>query len=103
MKSIKAFLVKNFKAPFVAAEGWGSFNQVKHNGELNAELHLKYGKLRIRTLSVETSATISKAVVLLNGKGIEAAFSQSGSNCIIRLSADVNMAENQKLAIVLLS
>ncbi len=92
---------ENFKAPFVSAEGWGSFSQAKQADALNAELHLKYGKLRIRTFSVETSTTISKVVAMLNGKRLEATFSQSGSNCMIQLSADVNMTVNQKLTVTL--
>ena len=41
---------ENFKAPFTAAEGWGTFTQTQTDGSQAATIELKYGKLRLSTL-----------------------------------------------------
>jgi non-lysosomal glucosylceramidase len=43
---------ENFKAAFTAAEGWGSFTQRADRGTQTAEIELKFGALRLRTLSL---------------------------------------------------
>jgi len=91
--------IENFKAPFVTAEGWGSYEQKREVQQFGAVLNLKYGKLRLSSFSVETSATISKVQVKLDGNEIKASFTQKGNDCIIQLNADVNMIDKQRLII----
>ena len=43
---------EKFKAPFTVAEGWGTFSQTARNGRLQVEIEIKFGKLRLQTLSL---------------------------------------------------
>ncbi len=93
---------ENFKAPFVTAQGWGTYEQESEAEQFKAVLNLKYGKLRLSSFSVEVSATISKYRVQLEGNEIKASFTQKGTDCIIQLNADLTMIERQKLIISLI-
>ncbi len=59
---------EDFKAPFTSAEGWGTFAQKQEGGTLKAELRLRWGKLKVRTFSLElapgaaTSASVSLGI-----------------------------------------
>jgi len=43
---------EQFKAPFVAAEGWGTFSQQIESGKLESEIHLKHGRLKLKRLAL---------------------------------------------------
>ena len=43
---------ENFKAAFTVAEGWGSFSQKLEGKALSATLALKWGRLKLTTLSL---------------------------------------------------
>ncbi|MCD6346424.1 MAG: hypothetical protein J7L96_03290, partial [Bacteroidales bacterium] len=38
----------DFKAPFVVAEGWGTYSQLLSGGKMNYSLELKYGQLQLQ-------------------------------------------------------
>ena len=40
----------DFRAPFTAAEGWGTFEQKRHDGQLSAAIDVKWGRLKLKTL-----------------------------------------------------
>jgi non-lysosomal glucosylceramidase len=44
---------ENFRAAFTSPEGWGSFSQKVEGHGYKAELALKWGRLRLKTLSLE--------------------------------------------------
>jgi uncharacterized protein (DUF608 family) len=76
---------ENFKAPFTAAEGWGTYTQQRDAHSLSAGLSVASGKLTINRFTVELDKDhkAGKAVVMLNDKIIPAGFSQTGSRCEI--------------------
>lgn len=41
---------EDFRCPFTAAEGWGTFHQQRRGGAWNATLAVRHGRLRLRTL-----------------------------------------------------
>jgi hypothetical protein len=43
---------ENFKSAFTAAQGWGTFSQSMKNGVQSATIELKWGALRLRSLSL---------------------------------------------------
>lgn len=43
---------ENFRAPFIACEGWGTYAQTSSPGKLSASLELKAGQLKVQTLSL---------------------------------------------------
>jgi len=43
---------KNFKAPFVTAEGWGSYSQKMDQGKVEYLIDLKHGRLKFNELNI---------------------------------------------------
>jgi non-lysosomal glucosylceramidase len=43
---------ENFKAPFTAAEGWGNYTQIIEGGSMMAEITLRHGTLRLKSISL---------------------------------------------------
>lgn len=43
----------NFKAPFTAAEGWGTFEQTIRDGVLSAKLIVNHGRLALSTIALQ--------------------------------------------------
>ena len=43
---------ENFKAAFTTSEGWGSYSQQVTKGEFRAEIAVKWGRLRLNTLTL---------------------------------------------------
>ena len=42
---------ENFKCAFTSAEGWGSFSQKAESGKWKAEIDLRWGSLRLKTMA----------------------------------------------------
>jgi hypothetical protein len=42
----------NFKAAFTAAEGWGTYSQVRRGKDLECAIDVKWGKLLLKTITV---------------------------------------------------
>lgn len=66
----------DFKAPFTAAEGWGSFSQQAAKTYLNAEIVLGYGHLDLKRIKLSSSFAPHKISVTLDGKHIPVTFKQ---------------------------
>jgi len=75
---------EDFKAPFTAAEGWGSFSQQGTKDSLHAQIAVGYGHLDLRRVQLKPSFAIRKVSVTLDGKHIAATFKQSGDNVVIK-------------------
>lgn len=43
----------SFKAPFTAAEGWGTFEQRQNQQTLQAKIHIKHGKLALQKIALQ--------------------------------------------------
>ncbi len=70
---------ENFRAAFTAAQGWGSYKQTRGRGRQTCEVELRHGRLRLKTLSFETPATVRSATV--NGR--RAQFTVTGSRVVV--------------------
>ena len=64
---------EKFKAPFTAAEGWGTFTQQKLKDKLTADIQVKYGKLRLKYISLDLAYLPDKLIVRIGEKIISAA------------------------------
>ncbi len=62
---------ENFKTAFTAAEGWGTYTQVRTDTKQISNIDIKYGELKVKTLSLELPVNIKPESVevklLLNG------------------------------------
>jgi non-lysosomal glucosylceramidase len=94
---------ENFKAAFTSAEGWGSFSQ-KYNGTgMDASVTLRYGKLRLKTLSlvVPPGSQGLGAKAQVDGKDVPVSISQLDGRVSLDFSSDLLMTAGQSLTVTL--
>jgi non-lysosomal glucosylceramidase len=94
---------ENFRAPFTAAEGWGTFSQ-QHTGQaMDAHLHIRYGKLRLQeiVLQLPREADPQFTTVTLNGQPVGATLERSNGQARIRLLNEVVLMEGAALSIAI--
>jgi len=92
---------EHFKAAFTAAEGWGSFSQKKEGENLNAEIALKWGKLRLRTISLATDSKPATATVEVNGKAVPAELAFADGKSTLSLTEEITLVPNQAVSVAL--
>ena len=65
---------EHFRAPFTAAEGWGTFSQEVTGKTMEAHVAVKHGRLRLSTLTLSPppSAENGRVVVTLEGRPLTA-------------------------------
>ncbi len=90
---------ENFRAPFIAAQGWGTYTQVQAPEKTISEIQVKYGFLKITAFCTEVLHTVSEIAVISKGKKIAASFKQVGNNCIVQLLSPGIITTNQKISI----
>jgi hypothetical protein len=91
----------NFKAPFTAASGWGSYSQKIDKQHLDAKLTVAYGSLTLQAFSLQHANKVTRPVVKLEGKIIPVTFKQEGDNCSISFKKPVHISTNQTLHITI--
>jgi hypothetical protein len=83
-----------------SAEGWGTFRQSVENGSRNAEVAVRSGKLRLRTIALESSQ--GESVRVRHGERmIEAKSRRENQRVLISLSEPVEIAAGEKLLITI--
>ncbi len=92
---------ENFRAPFTAATGWGTYSQRHEKAALKAQIAVRWGSLRLATLSLELPAgsKASQATVLLAGQAIPARLDQNGRTATLTLDPPVTCQTGQTLVI----
>jgi non-lysosomal glucosylceramidase len=94
---------ENFRAPFTAAEGWGTFTQ-KCEGQVQREtVEVRWGRLRLRSLAFELPAGARPATVSvrLGEKNVAATHQLDGSRCRVVLASDITVPAGQSLHILM--
>ena len=85
---------------FTSAEGWGTFAQRQENGSLKAEVKLLWGKLKLRTLSLEMApGAASSASVSLGTKPVPVQVSHEGRRILLALGKPIEIAAGDSLII----
>ena len=92
---------EDFRAPFITAEGWGTFAQKRDGGVQSESLHLRHGKLTVRSMSFTLSAgTVPRRVeVKADGKGVVSSFEMEGDRIVIHLGEPFILLAGQALAV----
>lgn len=93
---------ENFRAPFTAAEGWGTFSQSIGKGELKAELSVNWGSVKLQTIHLNPHGMEVKEVeVTIDGKKLEASLAKKNNAVSVELAAMASIAAGQSMTIVL--
>jgi hypothetical protein len=92
---------EHFRAAFTAAEGWGSYSQSLQNGAWDFDIAVKWGRLRLKTISLMPAVpgTPARVEVSLAGKPVAAAISSAGKSCLITLSSEITVNASESLSI----
>jgi non-lysosomal glucosylceramidase len=92
---------ENFRAPFTASEGWGTFSQKITDQELTAEIEVKSGQLQLATLALglPSGGTGSAVQVLLDGKEIASTPAVTDGRLTLAFTTKCVIGENQKLTV----
>jgi uncharacterized protein (DUF608 family) len=92
---------ENFKAPFTAAGGWGTYDQQRNAHSLAAKIAVAHGEMAVKKVTVELDKdhTAAKAEAMLGNKVIPAGFSQTGTRCEIVLNEPVTITGNIALSL----
>jgi uncharacterized protein (DUF608 family) len=90
---------QDFKAPFTAAEGWGSYTQKQSDGKMECTLEPKYGQVQLNSFSVEapTGKKLKTAKVQAGGQIIPAKMTQKGTTVLITLPSRIIVKSGEKL------
>jgi hypothetical protein len=90
----------NFKAPFTTAEGWGTFTQQHEGATLKAELTMRWGKLNLRTFSLDIAqGAPGSATVSLGGTNVPVKVSREGRHVLITFGETIEIAAGDSLTI----
>ena len=87
---------ENFKAPFIAAEGWGSFSQRIEVGKLSAEIEIRQGRLSLASIALEHISGV-KVSVNRGTENLPATLKRDGNRIVIRFEKPVEIAAGEKL------
>jgi uncharacterized protein (DUF608 family) len=94
---------EHFRAPFTAAEGWGTFEQRREGAAQTASIALRYGRLRLQTLAlaVAESASFSRAQARLNGTPVTTSAQTTKARALVRFAPELKMAAGDVLSLTL--
>ena len=92
-----------FKAPFTAAEGWGSFEQTRQGGKQSNAIVVRYGRLPLQSVSLTIAENQSPGAVevRLDGKVLPATFRTSGVRVVVSLNEPATVPTGGKLEILI--
>jgi hypothetical protein len=92
---------EDFKAPFTAAEGWGSYTQRHSDGVMECVLEPGYGQVRLSSFSVDApkGKRMKTVNVSLGGQTVPAKVKQTGGNVLVSLQNDVTVKAGERLAL----
>jgi non-lysosomal glucosylceramidase len=94
---------EDFRAAFTTAEGWGTFAQRADGREQQAELAVKWGQLRLQTLTLAVTKGFqpAQAKVAVDGKPVTATLAVKDGRAEISLAVAVVIKEGEKLTVAL--
>jgi len=94
---------EHFRAPFTAAEGWGTFTQKRENGRQTQELAIHWGRLRLRSLVFELAADMqpNQVTVLLGDRTVAANHQVDGRRLKLALGSELVVEPSNLLRITI--
>jgi hypothetical protein len=91
-----------FKAPFTAAEGWGTFEQIRQGVRQTETIRVRYGRLRVRTLAFAAPdpGEPRSVQVRLNGAELPATLQAEGARIRVNLVDETVLQAGGMLEII---
>ncbi|MCO5297383.1 MAG: non-lysosomal glucosylceramidase [Fimbriimonadaceae bacterium] len=88
-----------FRAPFTAAEGWGTYSQTLRGRRLEATLQVRHGSVGVEALTLERPEGFRAvdAVCTLGGKGCRVSMSTKGASVRLAFGERLNVREASDL------
>ncbi|MBB6128803.1 GH116 family glycosyl hydrolase [Mucilaginibacter lappiensis] len=92
----------DFKAPFTAAEGWGTYVQKQAGSKQTHALELKYGKLELKDIALEKIAggKVSSVAITLGVVHVPANLKQESNTLLLSFNKKITITKNQTLNII---
>ncbi len=90
---------EDFRAAFTSAEGWGTYRQAIEDSTLRAELLMRWGRLRLKTIALAVPQQPSSVRVLVDGQQIGATHQWNDRRLTILLDEESSISAGQKMAI----
>jgi uncharacterized protein (DUF608 family) len=92
---------EGFRAPFTAAEGWGTFTQKRDGGKFLVAVQLRWGKLRLRSLAVEVPGEEGVKIVRvkMDGQRVEVRVRQEGRRLLLTWAEEARIEAGQKIEV----
>jgi len=94
---------EDFRAAFTTAEGWGTFRQTRTGATQTGRLEVKWGKLRLRSLSFALPANLRPQQVRVKSGDAEIASTHTlaDGKLTIDLASDLLLQAGQKIEVVI--
>ena len=94
---------ESFRAPFTAAEGWGTYSQTADGSGVKCDVAVKWGRVRVRTLAlaVPSGKSASTAKVSLAGQTLPATLKVEGQRALLTLAESATVNTGQTLEVTL--
>jgi hypothetical protein len=90
---------EEFQAAFTSAEGWGTYRQVVRDRTMLAELLVRWGRLRLRTIALAVPQQPASVQVLIDGQLIDITHQWETERLTITLDEELLLSVGQKAAI----
>jgi non-lysosomal glucosylceramidase len=92
----------DFRAPFTAAQGWGTYSQTRNNGRLTATIRPRYGHLDLKTVALEApdGGKAMAIEVTVDGRSQDATLTQSGLRVTITFPTSLHIGTDQSIQLV---
>jgi uncharacterized protein (DUF608 family) len=92
---------ENFKAPFIAAEGWGTFSQKREENTQTELIDLHWGQLTLRQMAFDlpVGKTARKVQVAVNGNMVKTNHRMTENRVIVSLAEPAKSQAGQEIKI----
>ena len=91
---------EEFKAPFTVAEGWGTYSQQQGNDGLKAGIAIKWGTLRLKTLSFAVTGAPGSVTATLSGAAVKATHRIENGRATVTLETPFVLKAGERLDVV---
>jgi uncharacterized protein (DUF608 family) len=92
----------DFRAPFTAAEGWGTFTQKRAGRTQRATVEVRWGRLRLKSLALEWPAGVqpAKVTVRFGEQAVAAKHQLDGTRCTVTLDSEIVIPKGSSLQVL---